>query len=219
MKPEERLIYALVFMVVAGVLLYVTFGTDLLDRNTGDAEEEDPLLESIPGAQAEGEEIPEPLFPEAEFSLLTTLTLTDNAGGDVVAIRQAEDEPVWEVVEVPVGTDEGLGLDQERIESAVVSLPRLTPSQVFEDVEAAELGAFGLEEPAYTVAFTTTDGEEYAFLVGSMNPSGASYYISLPGEEDTVYLVAAFEIDSIINFLSLPPFIIPTEEAIPTAEG
>lgn len=54
--------------------------------------------------------------------------------------------------------------------------------------DAVDLSIYGLDNPQYTAAIATTDGEYYTVYVGDMMPNNDSYYVSVSGS-NTVYAV------------------------------
>jgi hypothetical protein len=223
MKPQQRLIFAGVILAL-GLALF--FGVRSLNEKRADeeAEEVDPLAE----------ELPEPLFPVlvASFDVVESFRVTDNSTGAVFAAETrlvevgppelpegfptpeaTEEGPFyesqWFVLEAPEGSDTGLGVDNDLIAGSVASLPTITPTRTLTDVET--LIGFGLESPAYRVEFTTTSGDVYSFTVGSLNPGGTAYYLQV-GQNPAVHLVSSFNLDTLLNFPTEPPYIQPATE-------
>lgn len=164
--------------------------------------EEDEEAEALP-------EQPEVLFPAAVVDVVESLYVTSNETGEVFSAA-LQDDASWTILEAVEGSDTGLGVDEERLLRAVYSLPTLTPTRVLSDIEV--LATYGLINPAYTIRFTTSGGGEYTLDVGSPNPGETAYYVRLPGDSSTVYLISKFSLDPIIEFVEQPPYLQPTEE-------
>jgi len=222
MKPAQRVLYGTILLTLAALMVYLAFGTDLLGGPaTPTPDPADPFGMAISEDAGTPAPTPEPLFPEVyNFALLTGMTVEDNIAGERVVIEQApEGEVGWVISEFPLGTNEGVGIDQERIEQGLVSIPRLTPTSYFDDVSTDELGNFGLESPSYTLSFTTTFDFEFAVDIGNVNPSGSAYYVRRH-DKDRIFLVSKVDLDSLINFFIVPPFVMdPSEASTMTAQA
>ena len=102
-----------------------------------------------------------------------------------------------------------------KMQSAVFSLPSLTPNRTLDQIEA--LGTYGLDNPAYTLEFTTSAGKTHEIEVGGQNPGGAAYYVRVDDSND-VYLIPSYVLDPFFEFLVTPPYIEPSPTPSATAE-
>lgn len=215
-------------LIAAGVLVAIIVGAVLLVTQVFNEDEEaadeaiDPFGRPVE-SEAEGEpteERPDFLYPDEqeELASVTAFTITDNLTEEAVRAEAVDgDEGVfggdWELLEANEEFDTGLGADSNRINSGVISLPTLRPEAELEDIDEDELEDFGLEEPAYLLTFETDSGNEYELVIGSLNPSGASYYVQDPDETDTIYLIGTTRLNPIIDFIANPPYV--QEDVVP----
>ncbi len=96
-------------------------------------------------------------------------------------------------------------------------------AQVFGGFEAVDvlgnvpdLAALGLEAPQYTLTATRDDGFTYPISVGTADPSGTRLYVRI-FELPNVGVVSATDINSLLQFIGAPPFIMV--EVTPEATG
>lgn len=88
--------------------------------------------------------------------------------------------------------DEDFPLAQSYPEDMAAALGNITADRKLEDGDS--LADYGLDEPAYTLSFTDTDGNTTDLYFGNM--TGEDYYVTV-GEAGTVYTVASTVIDSL----------------------
>jgi hypothetical protein len=195
MAPTKRLIVAAVFLILAAALILIVKYVPL----RGEAEET---------ATAD---VLDQLFPEAVNKQVVSVQVTDNETGEVFS-AQLEDD-VWTITQAKEGTDTGLGVNQGSITNQTYFLPLLRPTRVLDQIES--LAPFGLDSAQYTVQFTLDDGSQYSFDVGVKNPDGSSYYVRLPGDPN-VYLIAVYNLETLLGFVEEPPYIQPTPDMTAT---
>lgn len=93
--------------------------------------------------------------------------------------------------------------------SALRILRRLDP--------APEASSIGLDNPAYQFVFLTTAGSRIEFKVGAKTATQSGYYVQTA--DGSVYIVAAFGIDSLSGYLDYPPYLsTPTPLPRPATE-
>jgi hypothetical protein len=190
MTPIKRLTIALVFLLIAAAIFFAIKQFDI-----GGSEDDDAT--PTPVAL---------LFPDARGEV-TRVQVEDNTTQDIF-VMEKQDE-VWTVLEALEGSDTGLGVDETRVSTALTSLPGIQPSRVLTSLES--LATYGLgDEVVYTIALTI-GADDYTLEVGSKTPTGSDYYVQLsaPG---SVYLVSTYYLDSIIQWLTEPPYLQPTLE-------
>lgn len=195
MAPTKRLIVAAVFLALAAALfLIVKF--------------------VLPGGEAEESttaEVPDQLFPEAVDKQVVSVQVTNNETGEVFS-AQLEDD-VWTITQAREGADTGLGVNQGSITNQTYFLPLLRPTRVLDQIES--LAPFGLDSAQYTVQFTLDDGSQYTLDIGAKNPDGSSYYVKLPGDPN-VYLIAVYNLETLLGFVEEPPYVQPTPDMTAT---
>ncbi len=111
--------------------------------------------------------------------------------------------------------------DHDKVQAAVSSVVQLSASRTLtEDIE--NLAVYGLAPPQAVLTMTLKNGGERTLLIGDKNPTGNSYYVRRPDEaEMTIYLVPAYAVDQVKNFIGQPPVKptpTPTPPATPTTE-
>ncbi len=198
MNTRNRLIAGLVFALLAVSLIVVALKV-LGDEGT------ESEAELVPTSEAA-----EPLFPDAEGKVVNFVQVVDNQTGQTFAAG-TEDGFNWTVEQAPEGFDTAWPVDSTTITSAVVYLADLTPQRILDGVEA--LAPYGLDNVRYTVNFRVMDGGEFTLYVGSPNPTNTAYYVRLTETDNPasdIYLVAAYYMDQVIEFLTSPPLIQPS---------
>ena len=213
-------------LIAGGVFLALVVGLVLVLRFVDLSPEEEVIDDTAI-------ELPDMLFPDAQFETVTAFSVTDNTSGDRVTVRQLEEASAegdeaaaedlfatsgasWEVLETPIESESGL-VDDERINSAVANLPLLMPTRSLSEVEA--LTTYGLgEDPLYTLTFETASGP-HTIEVGNQAATSTAYYVQVPGDAQ-VHLIQTYQIDPLLAMLTSPPFLDDLlEEFAPTAEG
>lgn len=84
--------------------------------------------------------------------------------------------------------DETFPVEQDSVEKLAETLTALKADRKLENVEKPE--DYGLLEPAFTLTAGWSDGTETVYSMGDETPFGDGYYLSLSGEDGTVYTVA-----------------------------
>jgi hypothetical protein len=189
------IVLAAIAVVVIGLYIYLSSGNAF-----------DQLA-----AQLEGEETPFPtpvvLLEETAGDSVTAFTVTNNETGE--SLEAALQDGVWVVVAAPEGTDTDLSVDTFRLENAAGTLLSTTSITTLEDVTG--LAQYGLESPAYTIEFETALAREQTLFVGDLNPGGMMYYVQVP-DDDRVFMVNQFSLNSVTGLVDEPPFVIPTPD-------
>lgn len=96
------------------------------------------------------------------------------------------------------------------VEQGVTSLLSPVPARV---LQASALSPFGLHDPDFQVTLRVQSGEEFQLLVGDLAPAGTGYYVMI-SDDEAVYLLRTFVLDTILGFLDNSP----VAESTPTAE-
>ncbi|MBN1309768.1 MAG: DUF4340 domain-containing protein [Anaerolineae bacterium] len=190
MTPTKRLVVALVFLLIAAGIFIVVNKVDLGGT-------EDDVATPTPRAL---------LFPDIQGEV-TMVRVTDNTTQDVFVVEKKEE--AWAILEAPEGSDTGLGVDEMRITNALTAIPGLQPSRTLTSLES--LATYGLgDEAEYNIVFTIGP-DDYTLIVGSKNPGGTDYYVQL-STASNVHLISTYSLDSIIRWLTDPPYIQPTPD-------
>lgn len=197
MSANRRLTYALIILAIATALFLVVQFVSFEKK----ADEE--VTEDLPEMVV--------LFEEAQTKEVVNLQVIDNEAGQVLNATKLEDG-TWAIAEAPEGSDTNLDVDELRITTAITTLQFLTSSRTLTEIES--FIAYGLDEPRYTVIFSTEDGDQYTLYVGSTNPGETSYYVRLPRSSE-VHLIPSYSLETVIGLIETPPLIEPT----PTEEG
>jgi len=67
-----------------------------------------------------------------------------------------------------------------------------------------DLGAAGLDSPAFTLEFTFISGLKHVIQVGTLTPTNSGYYVRY--DAGNLYVVSQAGIDALLNLLTAPPF-------------
>lgn len=111
---------------------------------------------------------------------MTSLQWTSGDGEEQETLHFVKTDGQWRVE-----GDEAFPVKQDSVESLAETL---TADRKLENVEKPE--DYGLLEPAFTLTAGWSDGTETVYSMGDETPFGDGYYLSLSGEDGTVYTVA-----------------------------
>lgn len=116
---------------------------------------------------------------------LTGLQWTNGDGDEQETLHfvKTGEEEQWQV-----DGDETFPVEQDSVEGLAETLTALKADRKLENVEKPE--DYGLLEPAFTLTAGWSDGTETVYSMGDETPFGDGYYLSLSGEDGTVYTVA-----------------------------
>ena len=114
---------------------------------------------------------------------LTSLQWTSGDGEEQETLHFVKTDGQWRVE-----GDEAFPVKQDSVEGLAETLTALKADRKLENVEKPE--DYGLLEPAFTLTAGWSDGTETVYSMGDETPFGDGYYLSLSGEDGTVYTVA-----------------------------
>ena len=114
---------------------------------------------------------------------LTGLQWTSGDGEEQETLHFVKTDGRWRVE-----GDEAFPVKQDSVEGLAETLTALKADRKLENVEKPE--DYGLLEPAFTLTAGWSDGTETVYSMGDETPFGDGYYLSLSGEDGTVYTVA-----------------------------
>lgn len=109
--------------------------------------------------------------------------------------------------------DETFPVEQDSVEKLAEALTVLEADRKLENVENP--GDYGLAEPAFSLTAAWSDGTETVYAMGDETPFGNGYYLSLSGEEGTVYTVE----DSLKSAFSGTLLSFAQKEELPAVEN
>lgn len=114
---------------------------------------------------------------------LTSLQWTSGDGEEQETLHFVKTDGQWRVE-----GNEAFPVKQDSVEGLAETLTALKADRKLENVEKPE--DYGLSEPAFTLTAGWSDGTETVYSMGDETPFGDGYYLSLSGEDGTVYTVA-----------------------------
>mgnify|MGYP002557568049 FL=1 len=114
---------------------------------------------------------------------LTSLQWTSGDGEEQETFHFVKTDGQWRVE-----GDEAFPVKQDSVEGLAETLTALKADRKLENVEKPE--DYGLLEPAFTLTAGWSDGTETVYSMGDETPFGDGHYLSLSGEDGTVYTVA-----------------------------
>ena len=156
-----------ILIAVLAVLLVVYFGLQSWNKKQ---EEEEESGESI-------------LVTELDADTITAVSY--NVGNGELAFEKQDD--TWYYAE-----DKDFPLDQSYLQNIVDGMCAITADRKLEDGDA--IADYGLEEPAYTVQLTDSEGNTTQIGFGDL--TGDNYYVNVNGS-DQVYTVASAALDDL----------------------
>ncbi len=214
--PGSDNVYLIPASYVQPVLDFVEnppFKTPTPDPNVTPSSTLDPIVTPsatpaetpTPTQEAEEEELgsPEPLFPDSEEATVASIRITDHRTDDVIAAEVGDSPTEWVITEAPEGVDLTQAADATRIIGEAFDLPGLEGRRVESPVD---LDSVDLDEPRYTIEFTTSDGEEHRLDIGEESDDDEDYYVLVNEDGDEVYRVSVDVIDPLLDWLDNPPF-------------
>ena len=114
---------------------------------------------------------------------LTSLQWSSGDGEEQEALHFIKADGQWQA-----DGDEAFPVKQDSVEALVETLTALEADRKLENVEKPE--DYGLSKPSFSLTAGWSDGTETVYAMGDETPFGDGYYLSLSGEDGTVYTVA-----------------------------
>ena len=84
--------------------------------------------------------------------------------------------------------DEAFLVNQDKAEALYDKTMEIYADRKYDSIES--LSEYGLEEPAFTVTITFSDGNKATYALGDQTPFEDGYYVSVSGENESVYVVS-----------------------------
>ena len=163
-----------------------------------------------------------PLLPDLGEADIVRMALRENASGRYLQLtREGE---AW-TVEGPPDAEQR-SVDQAAAQQAVADLLALAVNSSF---EIDDLGAFGLDAPAWTLELDRGEGPLEVIFVGSENPQGTRFYVmtrqlaaaaTAPDLEQgaSVLLINSRPLEAFLDLVDDPPLEpLPSPTPLPTA--
>lgn len=126
--------------------------------------------------------------------------------GDRVIEFKTDEQGKWKIT-----WPEGLQTDSDATASSLSSLAAMPLVTTLE--KTPDLAAMGLDQPAYRILVTTSDGKSYVANIGKATPTNSGYYVL--GSSRNVSVVSTYSLDSILGLVDNPPLL----QATPTPEA
>jgi hypothetical protein len=141
---------------------------------------------------------------------LQSIRISDLANSTTLVERDSASN--WQVaLPAPGPADQGLA---EAAETQVGAMRIVTTLETSPD-----LGAIGLDHPAYTIDLTFQSGAKHTVEVGSSTPTGGGYYVRF--DQKTILVISQDGIDPLVALLANPPYVAtatPVETSTATLE-
>jgi hypothetical protein len=198
MKPNTRLSVGLIFGLLA-IMVALLLQSGWI---TGNTVNRTPTI------------TPRPSFLNTFVGDIAQVQVVDATTGLRFVARRGDDGK-WQIAEAPTSTNEQYGVDETRIENAVSILAAVTANRSISQIEA--LAQYGLDKPLYEITITDK-GQDTTISVGAKNPDQTSYFTRKTGSSE-IYLISTYNLDSLIEFLTDPPYLRPTPGTPGTGEA
>jgi len=124
------------------------------------------------------------------------ITIRDNTNQKTAEV--AREGGVWNIKQ-PIQEP----ADDTRLNSLAGQVARLSATRVISE-PGADLGAFGLAQPKFTLQVGLNAGAEEVLQLGDTTPDGAATYARHEGAQP-IYLVQTFIINDLKNLITNPP--------------
>lgn len=121
-----------------------------------------------------------------------TFDLTAHLAEDVIGLQWSKDDVDYHFVKENDtwvnANNSAFPVDQTAVQALADDLASLTATRKLEDV--ADLNAYGLETPSFTVTATWADASATTFGMGDATPFADGYYLTI-GQENIAYTIAS----------------------------
>lgn len=118
--------------------------------------------------------------------------LTAHLAEDVTGLKWSKDDADYHFVKEDDtwvnANNSAFPVDQAAMQALADDLANLTATRKLEDV--ADLNAYGLETPSFTVTATWSDGSSTTYGMGDSTPFADGYYLTI-GQENIAYTIAS----------------------------
>jgi uncharacterized protein DUF4340 len=189
MNRRNTIILVVVFIALAGYAYFIQ------SRNAGTGQ-----------ASATPSATPAPVFDFLTDNVVKFQVSDLQKNQTVVVTRQGEG---WHM-EQPKDS----ATDPARIGDALGSIAHLEAARVL--TNTTDLSAYGLITPTIEVRTTMSDTTQSVLQIGDTTADKADYY-ALKGGDKQVYLISSSTVDTLRNYLNLPPYPpTPTLTPLPT---
>ena len=185
--------------ILVAVFVLVLAGAVIWTRAAGDRA-------SI--ASADATPTPAPLWSVAATEIVG-LRVEDLGSGEVVEVRRGDEHTPWRLVEPAVGP-----ADAGRVEWVITALVSPRPEGILE--MPADLGPFGLAEPAQRVTVFLGDDLTRSFEIGRVSPAGGVFYVLVPGT-DGIVMLNEYSLSDVLSLVDEIPYA-PTATPEPTSQ-
>jgi hypothetical protein len=151
-----------------------------------------------------------PLLPEVALADVQAIAVT-SADGETVSLTQQDD--TWSII-APAAAP----ADTMQVTQVVSELVQLNVTRVITPTEA-DLAPYGLDAPIYEVEIAGEEGVLAQLYLGATNPNQTSTYVRRDDQEEVIYLVSSFALNSLQEWVTTPPIQptpLPTPTALPT---
>ncbi len=151
-----------------------------------------------------------PLLPEVAPADVQAIAVTSANGEEVSLLRQ---DDAWSII-APAAAP----ADTMQVTQVISELVQLNVTRVITPTEP-DLAPYGLDDPAYEVELAGEEGVLAQLYLGATNPNQTATYVRRDDEEEVIYLVSSFTLNSLQEWVTTPPIQptpLPTPTALPT---
>lgn len=157
-----------------------------------------------------------PLFPsiadEADQGSVNRFEITNNETGEHTLLTK-DDTGIWSVADASF--PQQLDVDQVKAVGSMGVMASLESLQSFP--VAGSLADYGLENPAYTLVLTDTDGKTYTLYIGLQSSITQRYFVRLNDDLQTIYVLPRDLVGGLTSIVANPPYVAsPTPTVTPT---
>lgn len=171
MKSAKNLLIPLIVMILLAIGVVVFFALDNIKKK--------------PGGTTGGQTVDLLYISPVEIASVNVFHKTGNIDVRVEKKTDNGGSPVYTYLGSDKGTD---GYSQTAMEEFVSALTSFVGCTTLS--ESGNLSDFGLDDPAFTVTVTKTDGTKAVIRIGNLSPDKSHCYIC-SGDSTTVYYISA----------------------------
>jgi hypothetical protein len=151
-----------------------------------------------------------PLLPDVTLADVQTIAVT-SADGEQVSLTREDD--TWNII-APVAAP----ADITQVTQVISDLVNINVTRVITPTEQ-DLTPYGLDDPGYEVELAGEEGVLAQLYLGTTNPNQTATYVRRDDEEEVIYLVSSFTLNSLqdwVTTLPVEPTPMPEPTPVPT---
>lgn len=179
-KKRKKILKIAIPIGILVILAGLVVGIQIVNRYNEKLEREKRAAETT--AEPKGRELVKLTAEDLEE---ITVISADNPTGEEKSFKRVGDDRTW------VWTKNAeLTLSKSLINGLASNVAELSSIDTISDDKSGNSEVYGVKNPAHTIRFKTSSGDEYEVHVGSKSPSGDYYFFAVQGD-DHIYMMSS----------------------------